>query len=164
MDCQNVKNNIEKYLANGLSRRKAQALEKHLETCSFCQAFFLKEDEEMDGLLASHWYAKGAPAGLRAGVMERISVQKGRDCQFNRSKAVVCFVSVLVYCFLWLGGFAGYLLVKSIHPQVLQAIGAAIGGLLEHYSITPLGTVIFLTVLVSINWSFYYLDRKERMA
>lgn len=164
MDCQNVKDNLENYLANCLSRREALAMEKHLEGCPACRTLLLKEDEEMDELLATRWYTVQTPAMFTEEVMEKIMLQKKPKKQFTRSKIVACIVGIVVYCLLWFSGFCGYLLIKSIPPQVFPAVGVAIRSLLEHYSLTPLGTAIFLAVLALINWGFYYLDRKERMA
>lgn len=72
MNCDELRQNIEAYLAGSLTFDISCCVEEHLDSCPACAELLLRDDPDLDNLLASDWYLCVSP-DLTKGVMRQLS-------------------------------------------------------------------------------------------
>lgn len=72
MNCEDVKRQLDKYLAGALPGAQATRIEQHLESCLTCADLLLPSDAEIDALLAADWYAADPSPDFSSRVISRL--------------------------------------------------------------------------------------------
>lgn len=171
MDCRQVNEPLNQYLAGLLSEPQARSLEAHIAQCPSCQALFLVDDDDLETLMTTDWYATEPPVDLLSRVMGGLPTR--RSYLWTRVAAIL---------FVWSGYVALWVFGASAlwHPDAIEklyhialraraslyfllSVTSSIKNALSLLVPTPLVVILLLLFLVILSYCVYRLEKEDNL-